>query len=141
MTTTKKPWKHLTIALLVAAITCCATNQPQLVYSRTPTKLDSPVQPPANFVVTLDEARSAIPIPYSKVDRDHWAIYADRTHYYLVTDLTGPKVRSPHSIRHYGYPISGLTRHDIDRVNQARPITSTQKLARILPNNASKPTP
>lgn len=136
MITWTKTRSHLAIACATACLASCATREPQLVYDSTPSKLRAPVQPPANFVVTLAEARSAIPA--TKINH-HWSIYADRTHYYLISDATAPKkIRDSHLIPYYGHPISGLTRHDIDRVNQARPIMSIPQLELLLPNKASK---
>lgn len=112
---------RLSALLIGTGMTSCGfpgTDQPKLVYRSVPqTKFDRPISKPSpQFVVTIEEALLAVPLR-----KTGWEIYADRTNYYLLPAAGGPKINTSSAIRQYGIPISGVTRHDIDRINHARP--------------------
>lgn len=139
-----KPLAKLALLFACAAITSCADNNtPRLVDAGVASKLDRPAKIPTHFAVTPQEARLAV--PFTKYN---WSIYADRSHYYLLSDLDGSKIRTAEVIRQYGYPLSATTRYDIDRILQLRaknstshtPTLSIQQLSSTLPRK-HQPTP
>ena len=132
---------------LCAALASCSLFQsdpPRLIEVGLQSKLNDPSKVPAHFVVTLEEARLAI--PYTKYT---WSIYADSQNYYLYPNIGVPTLTSSASIREYGHPLSGTTRHDIDRImalrkgNRARDRERSldiRQLEKALPSK-HKPTP
>lgn len=110
----------LTALFLCAALSSCAlfeSDPPRLVDTgvRTKTRMLPPSEPPAHFVVTRDEALLAVPI-----SKYNWSIYADSRNYYLYPLIDVPTYTSSAAIREYGHPLSGTTRHDIDRIKALR---------------------